>query len=264
MKHIYVLFVLALFLVGCGNNEPAVDNNVADGNSQAIISNPGDTSTTPTDTAATEETTSQTNVTVDETPKDIQVKEDNTKEDTTDSEDNEDNVLKELFSDRTLKYTGEYTISAEESMDDVIYAFDLPKFVTIMKVGNGEIRNIFDGTDMISCSSIEGPWQCFKMSVAQTQSIRTEEEISTGKATSRVIGECNVAGESGTKYEITSSDGMTSQVCYTNDGILLEMYTADPEYHMKATSISRFVDSSLFVAPAEAQDISELMAGVTQ
>ncbi|MGV8141962.1 MAG: hypothetical protein ACP5NW_05975 [Candidatus Woesearchaeota archaeon] len=169
-----------------------------------------------------------------------------------------DNTLNGLFSDRITQYTVAYTLNVSELITDIIYVFDLPKYVTLTSVGGGEVRIIFDGTNMVSCTSgvgSIGPWQCFKVSVAHTYATTIDNEITKGTAKMGVIGNCTVVGESGTKYEIVSSDNVKSQACYTSEGILLEMSIPELDYHIVATRIIKDYDSTLFVAPAEPQDI---------
>ena len=258
--------VLALLITGCSSkdNSPEITDN-GDDNSGQTVAKDTDTVTTDdtTGTGAGDGAVQDATIPEDDTSVETQIQDDTgTADDET--TDTGNNALKGLFASRALKYTGEYTISADESMYDMTQVFDLPKYVTITIIGNDETRTIFDGTDMISCSSMDGTWQCFKMSVAQSQSIRADEEVNDGKATTKVIGTCDVAGETGTKYEVITTDDTKSQACYTSDGILLEMYIADPEYYMVAKTITRSIDDSVFVVPAEPQDIYDLMAGVPQ
>jgi hypothetical protein len=266
MKYIYamIFIVLALLVTGCGNtNNPSIND------SSTIVGTEDNTQTDTLDQIATSDNSSDvdagddiedspvSNITipVDETP--IETPEVDVPDD--DTSDTDSKSLKKLLVDRTLKYTAEYTISADESMDDIIQVFDLPKYVTITRIGDDETRTIFDGESMIVCTSTGESWQCFKMPVEQSQSTQVEDEVNDGTATITVIGTCNVASEAGTKYEITAEDGTKSQVCYTSDGILLLIAREDPAYYMVATTITRSVDNSLFVSPVEPQDLSELM-----
>lgn len=178
----------------------------------------------------------------------------------TNNDDTGQKDLKDIFSGRTVKYTGEYTISAYESMYDITQVYDLPKFAMVTMNGAEETRTIFDGTDMITCSNSDSEWQCFKMTVEKTESAELESEVSSGKATTKLIGTCTFAGETGTKYEVVS-EGTKSTVCYTSDGILLEMFT-DPEYYIVAKKITRTVDPKMFTPPAEPIDINSMMQNI--
>lgn len=171
-------------------------------------------------------------------------------------------TLKEVFAGRTLKYTGEYTVTVNGTSSDLTQAFDVPKYVMLMNTSSGESRTIFDGTSMVTCSNTGGSWQCLKITASQPESARVEDSVNQDTTKTVVIGTCKDAGETGTKYEVTPADGKKSTVCYTNDGILLEVTAEDSSYSMVATKISRSVDSTLFVPPAEPQDLSALMANI--
>jgi len=168
--------------------------------------------------------------------------------------------LKDIFDGRTVKYTGEYTISAYEAMYDITQAYDLPKFVMITMNGEEETRSIFDGTDMTTCTNTDDEWQCFKMAVDKPESAALESDVNSGKATTTFLGTCTFAGETGKKYQVVS-EGAKSTVCYTDDGILLEMFT-EPEYYIVAKKITRSVDSKLFVLPAEPIDLNAMMQNI--
>jgi len=149
-----------------------------------------------------------------------------------------------------IKYTADYTITASGTTQTITQAMNLPKFVMVTP----QSRSIFDGTNFIVCSN-QGGWQCFKMAVQAPQSVDISDKVSQGKVTSTFQGACTVAGETGLKYKIVS-EGVESTVCYTLDGILLEMTTQGMS--MTATKVSRTVDDSLFTPPAEPKDISQM------
>jgi hypothetical protein len=165
-------------------------------------------------------------------------------------------TLKDIFASKTLKYTADYTLTTDKSTDQITQVFDLPKYAMITK----DSRTIFDGTTMTACTQANNEWQCFKMPVQQSQTEKVEASANEGTTTT--IGTCTIAGLTGTKYEVTAKDATKSQVCYTNDGILLEMTSGTTS--MVATKVSRTIDNSVFTAPAEAQDLSGLMKNIPQ
>ncbi|MEK6822278.1 MAG: hypothetical protein AABY13_00490, partial [Nanoarchaeota archaeon] len=125
-----------------------------------------------------------------------------------------------------------------------------------------EARIIFDGTAVITCSNANG-WTCFKTSGSATASAQQDVQadvkanVDAAGTTIEAAGTCSRAGESGKKFRMTA-DGATTTICYTNDGILLEMAanTGGQSVSMTATSVSRTVASSEFVPPATPQEFS--------
>jgi hypothetical protein len=157
-----------------------------------------------------------------------------------------------------LKYKAEYKITSDGETSTVSMAYDLPKFSQSTKMEEGESKTIFDGESFIICSK-DDEWQCFKMKTEAPDSVQTEDSIRDGSVVPKAVGSCKVAGESGLKYEVTA-EGVTSSICYTTDGILLEMTTEGMS--MTATSVSRSVAASEFVPPAEPQDLSAFMQNI--
>lgn len=165
--------------------------------------------------------------------------------------------LKDILSAK-LKYKADYKITADGETSTVSMAYDLPKFSQSAKMEEGESKTIFDGESFIICSK-DDDWQCFKMKTEAPDSVQTEDSIRDGSVVPKAIGSCKVAGESGLKYEVTA-EGVTSSICYTTDGIMLEMATEGMS--MTATSVSRSVPASEFVPPAEPQDLSAFMQNI--
>jgi hypothetical protein len=158
-----------------------------------------------------------------------------------------------------VKYTVDYDVTASGQTVKTTMVMDLPKFVMVSVAQGIETRSIFDGSSMTVCSKPQGSWMCFKQDV-KVDSQKIEGEVKSGTAKTTYLGACSVAGEAGMNYEV-ESNGVKSNVCYTSDGILLSMKTTSTE--MKATKVSRTVDSSLFTPPASAQDLSNLVPGGT-
>jgi hypothetical protein len=157
---------------------------------------------------------------------------------------------------KKIKYSADYTITSSGQTQTMTELFDLPKYVIIMQAASGETRSIFDGTDFIVCNNMQGFWTCYKMNTqTTTESEDVKKKVDEG-ATITKIGTCSRAGESGTKYEITYN-GVTTKVCYTSDGIMLETETSTVT--MYATKVSRSIDSSLFTPPVQPQDFSSLI-----
>ncbi|MFH2021635.1 MAG: hypothetical protein ABIJ34_09595 [archaeon] len=163
--------------------------------------------------------------------------------------------LKQVLMSRLTKYTAEYAITAQESTQNMKMVYDLPRFVTVTQTPQGEVRTIFDNEKYFVCNNMEEGWQCYKMDIENSDSSKIESDVEDGKATVVYTGTCNIAGESGNRYEITSDNSKVS-MCYTTDGIMLEMVTSNTE--MKALSVARTVDSSLFTPPAAPVDINSL------
>jgi len=162
-----------------------------------------------------------------------------------------------------LKYKATYKITSEDETSIMTMAYDLPKFAQSSSMEGVESRTIYDGKSFIACTNDEG-WQCIKMtteteSETTPSSLQTEETIREGDVEPVMVGSCSVAGEKGVKYEVTA-EGTTSSVCYTTDGILLEMISEG--FSMTATSVSRSVPTSEFVPPAEPVDLTAMMANI--
>jgi len=170
--------------------------------------------------------------------------------------------LKAAISGRTVKYTATYDMSAAGQTMQFTQAFDLPKYAIDMVAAGVESKTIFDGNSMVTCTKSNG-WQCFKVSTGQTQKSAAdasgdlETSIKGDGVTVVAEGSCTRAGESGTKYKVTTGE-TSSTICYTSDGILLEMQSASggQSVSMVATSVKRSVASGAFTPPAEPQDLS--------
>lgn len=260
---IIFFMTLALLITGCNNDNNVIntstDNITTTNNTQITTPEPDDTidNTTSdiipiidmqentslnTDVTIIKNTTTTTSNTIKDTDKDT-------------TKDTSSNALKDLLDGKEMQYTGEYTVSAQESMYDMKQVFDLPRYVTIMDTGYGESRTIFDGTSVVTCNSMDDEWQCFRMTMQQPQSLGIEDDVNDDSVKITDLGTCNIGGESGRKFMMVGDDGSKTQACYTNDGILLELAMDSPEYYMVATKITRSIDDSLFVAPAEPQDL---------
>jgi hypothetical protein len=166
--------------------------------------------------------------------------------------------LKDILSGAKMKYKAEYEMTAEGETQTMTMAYDLPKFSYSAKADGVETKSFYDGESFVVCTK-EDEWQCIKMQIEMPSNMQTEESIKEGESIPKATGTCTVAGEKGNKYEV-SAEGITSSVCYTNDGILLEMISQDMK--MIAKSVSRNVLASEFVPPAEPQDLTEMMKNI--
>jgi hypothetical protein len=167
--------------------------------------------------------------------------------------------LKDVLSAADMRYTADYKITSPSGTQTMTQVYDLPRFVSIMKLEQGTTRSIFDGETFITCNDMQGSWQCIQMvnqDMGTAQSAETD--IKEGNVAPRYIGACSVAGESGSKYEYNAK-GVTTTVCYTSDGIMLEMTTSEPKVTMVATKVSRSVDEKLFTPPAKPVDLASMM-----
>jgi len=165
------------------------------------------------------------------------------------------NDLKDIV-EKMPRYTADYDITTSGQTQKMKMIIAYPKFATVTETLQGEVRSIFDGSSIISCADMQGSWQCFKMQSETPENIQTESDIKSGEAKTTYLGTCSKAGESGLSYEV-ENDGEKSTVCYTKEGILLEMKSRDTV--MTATKISRSVSDSEFTPPAEPKDISSMI-----
>jgi hypothetical protein len=163
--------------------------------------------------------------------------------------------LKDIFAGVKIKYTADYEITSEGKTMNTKYIMDLPKFAMETNTDSGVSRSIFDGTTFYVCSMAETEWQCFKMPMQNPNTVETEKGVNDGTIVPVYLGTCSQAGESGLKYSVTDK-GVTSTMCYTADGILLEMSTS--KMTMTATKVSRTVAADAFVPPAEPVDIPSI------
>jgi len=153
------------------------------------------------------------------------------------------------------RYTADYDITSSGQTQKMTMFLAPPKYATLITTQYGEVRSIFDGSSFVSCTSMQGAWQCFKMESETPQNLDTENSIKSGEAKTTYLGTCSKAGESGSSYEIEQA-GEKSTVCYTKEGILLEIKSRDTL--MTATKISRSVSDSEFTPPATPKDISSI------
>jgi hypothetical protein len=172
------------------------------------------------------------------------------KEQTTEGKD-----LKDILAAQ-VKYTAEYDLTAGGQTQEMTYIMDLPRFAMKNKMAEGETWSIFKENEFIVCNNMQGSWQCMKVPVEQPETMATEKAIEEGTYKPVYKGTCSRAGQQGMKYEF-SAEGMTTSVCYTSDGIMLEM--SSEGFSMVAKSVSRNVDSSAFTPPATPQDISAML-----
>ncbi len=235
-----LVLVLVVFLVGCAPKTTT---------SEVTISQPADDKTTSTTSESISEETKDTTTEVKETVSEV-------KEEVTKTESGKS--LKDILTAR-VKYTVDYDLTAAGKTQKMTMLMDLPKFATLMKTEQGDAKTIFDGNTIYVCNNMQGSWQCFKMEAQQPDSVKIEKDVESGNVQSTYLGTCSRAGESGMKYEITTQN-VKSTVCYTSDGILLEM--TSPQSTMLATKVSRNVDSSEFVPPAAAQDLSQMIPNI--
>jgi len=166
--------------------------------------------------------------------------------------------------DNMAKYSADYTITSkkENSVTKATLTYALPKFAMSTSIPEGDVKMIFDGTSIITCTNMENIWGCYKMTADKPESIKITESLKSGASKATIVGTCKQAGESGTKYQV-DSDSVTSTVCFTNDGIILEMNNAETD--MVATRVSRSVSDSDFTPPATPKDISSMFPnGVKQ
>ncbi len=164
-----------------------------------------------------------------------------------------------------IKYKATYKLTSDGETSTMTMIYDYPKIAQRTTVDGVESLTIIDGDSMIACTN-DGGWQCFKIGGSETESgsevatsSKTEDYIREGDVEPLMIGSCSVAGEKGQKYEVKFEE-YTSSICYTTDGIMLEMITEDSS--MVATSVSRSVSASEFEPPAEPQDLSLMMQNI--
>lgn len=179
--------------------------------------------------------------------------------DTNTKSDNGVKSLQQIFAAKTSKYTVDYTITTQEQTTtqsqttSMRMAVDGAKFAQTTKSDIIETKWVFDGQSFVSCTAMSGQWSCFKMSMEKTQTANIEELANSGENTN-YLGSCSVAGESGLKYDITLKDMVDkSTICYTRDGILLEM--TNPKTTMIATKVQRSADPAMFTIPATPKDL---------
>ena len=163
--------------------------------------------------------------------------------------------LKDIFAGPKVKYTADYTITAEGKTTETTYIMDLPKFAMETNTDEGVSKSIFDGTTFYICSMAESEWQCFKMTMQNPDTVATEKSVNEGTIVPEFLGTCSRAGESGLKYSVATK-GVTSTMCYTKDGILLEMTTS--KMSQIAKKVSRTVAADAFIPPAEPMNLPNI------
>lgn len=152
-----------------------------------------------------------------------------------------------------VKYTAEYNYSSVGRSYVMTQIYDLPKYVTITKTDYGYSKTIYNGNEIITCSSdSKNKWTCYNMTAPTPVTVDMGNKIASGSVKPNVIGTCSRAGETGTKYETTFTTGKAT-MCYTSDGILLEM--TQPGVSMFALSVSRSIDQNEFIPPVAPQVI---------
>lgn len=158
-------------------------------------------------------------------------------------------------------YSADYTIVTKGETTNVKMVYDLPKFVMSTTIPEGDMKTIFDGSSFIICSNTENEWGCFKMTSDKPENVKITDDIKSGASKITESGTCNRANEKGIKYDV-ESEGIKSTICYTSDGILLEMKSSENE--MYATKVSRSVSSSEFIPPATPKDLASMIPGGIQ
>ena len=168
--------------------------------------------------------------------------------------------LKDILSGKLVKYTADYTLDTQGKQMTFTMAIDLPKVAYHMKLLEGETKMVMDGEKIHSCTNSQGSWMCVMLDAPTPMaSEELEKDVTSGEVQTTFVGTCTVAGETGNKYKTESKDSEGS-VCYTSDGILLEMETMRPQTStMRATHVSRTVVASSFELPAESKDISAMI-----
>lgn len=163
-----------------------------------------------------------------------------------------------LVLDSAIDYSADYAIISKGETSNAKMVYDLPRFAILTTSSDGDIKMIFDGKSIITCSDMENSWTCYKMTAETPESVKISEDIKSGASKITEIGTCLRAGETGIKYDVDSI-GAKSTICYTNDGILLEMKNNDTE--MFAINVLRGISESDFTPPATPKDISSMIPG---
>jgi hypothetical protein len=168
------------------------------------------------------------------------------------------------LNNKTTEYTVEYDITANSTVGNRvetieqqwIQSFNLPNFVTVMidEENDIETRTIYNNSVVYSCTNVDNEWACIELpDVEMNASNQLEQDVTSGVITSTYLGTCARAGEIGDQYRVVT-DGVEYTVCYSADGILLELETEDVT--MYATRVRDEADESLFELPAQPQLIS--------
>jgi hypothetical protein len=242
-----ILILLVVFLVGCNSSTDKVNEEIGaedNGNTNSAaeesnaVEEDSNSATEPTNSAESKVIVGN-NVAVG---------------------DNSASSLSQILGGKTLKYTATYDLTVENQKQVLTYVYDLPDFVMIVDVEDGESRMIFKDSIAYSCTDAQGEWMCFKLADVQTgDNDKLESNVEQGKAQTTYVGKCSRAGLAGEKYTVVS-EGVTSSVCYTTNGVLLEMETEKST--MYATKVSQSIDSNMFKLPAEPQDFSKMFQGI--
>ncbi len=164
--------------------------------------------------------------------------------------------LKQLFAAKPSKYTVDYEITTQGEKSNMKMAMDGIKFAQSTSAEMIETKSIYDGQSFVSCTNMQNTWSCYKMTMQKPSTTDIEDQVNNG-VTTTYLGTCIVAGENGLKYEIKLNEAVDkSTICYTNDGILLQMTTT--QMTMTATKVQRSIDESMFTIPAEPKDLSTI------
>jgi hypothetical protein len=170
--------------------------------------------------------------------------------------------LSDILSGKSLKYTATYEVTVAGQKQTWVQAYNLPNFVTIVRLPIGETRMIFKDSTMYTCNNMQEEWSCLELESAESNTNNAlESDVKSGTAKPVYVGTCSRAGISGQKYTVTA-EGATSTICYSKKGVLLEMESVNMT--MYATSVSDTVDSQLFELPVPAQsmpDFGDLIPG---
>jgi hypothetical protein len=167
--------------------------------------------------------------------------------------------LSDILKGKTVKYTADYQITTKGVTSSLTYVMSLPDFAIITNTAEGESRMIFKDSTTYACNNAEGSWACLELSSLESNANeKLENDVKEGTAKPVYVGTCTRAGLTGEKYSVTA-EGVTSTVCYTKKGILLE--TESPDSTMYATKVSESIDASLLTLPAEPQDFSSMIPG---
>ncbi len=168
--------------------------------------------------------------------------------------------LSDILGSKIVQYTADYTIETQGNQMTFTMAINLPKIAYHMKLPEGETKMIMDGQKINSCTKTDSTWQCLAIDApTPLASEDLEKNIARGEVQTTLVGSCSIAGETGNKYKTEGKDH-EGTVCYTSDGILLEMETMRPQPStMRATYVSRTAAASSFELPAESKDIGAMI-----
>ena len=159
--------------------------------------------------------------------------------------------LKAILAHKLAQYKVSYDTTANGVTTSMTYVMALPKFAVETAQGGMDVKMVMDGTNYYVCYK-QAQWSCMKSATAQSAgTMDTEKSLTQPDVVPTPAGTCTHAGETGTAYDVTAQ-GVTSHVCVTSDGILLEVKstTQGVSTSMVATSVSRTVTDADFALPA--------------